>query len=78
MEVRSYSWIVQIISTGKHVQVNADRVSVDAAGILAFYNKLTEGGEYMTFALPPGQWGSCSVMSQLSGLQNGYEVLGKR
>ncbi len=76
MEFRSWSWIVETNNGGKRIQVNADRVSVDGTGGLSFYNNTKEGGEYLSLSLAAGQWESCAIMSQITGYQNGFEVLG--
>ena len=76
MEFRSWSWIVELVEPAKTIQVNADRVSVDSTGGLSFYNKTkAESGEYLSLALAAGRWSSCSVMSQMTGYQNGFVVL---
>ncbi len=73
MEKGRWSWIKRLRS-GEVIQVDADSLAVCAPGALTFLSKYKDG-DYTTLVLPAEVCERCSIMSQLSGGENGFDVL---
>lgn len=67
----NYSWII-LMASGEVLQSNGNRLVVEPAGGLTVH-----GGkpEYVVLSLAPGTYQRATIMSQISGYQNGYDVL---
>jgi hypothetical protein len=71
----NWSYIVRLTS-GEVIQVNAEKVDVGPSGGLTFWCVHQDTDcLYITMILAPGTYERCSIMSQMSGLENGFEKL---
>ena len=78
MEDCRYSWLVQVPNAKPKTawQVNADTATVTPSGDLVFSVTRKDGSKCVLHAMAKGTWLRFTIMSQLSGYQNGYEVVG--
>jgi hypothetical protein len=78
MQQGNFSWIVHPSAAigGNPIQINAMRVEVESSGALTFYIVSSTGSEYASHILSPGSWHYATIMSQMTGEENGWEPTG--
>lgn len=73
MSQAKYSWFVTVCDVaGKHrvVKVDGDECRVGPGGVIYI---LGEGRQYTVAVFAPGAWREIEIMSQATGLPNGWD-----